>query len=185
MTGSVSHSPTLLDSLVERAKLGDEVAIERLLEQCEPALHRLAQRVCPASEADDAVQEVLWRVATRVGRLRLTGAFLVWAMRMLVRECLRLRRRASRYLFGAVEVATVWDNVTLDLTRALSSLDATSREVVIQRDLLGRTASETAMLMGASVESTKSRLRRAREQLRVFLEPRVRASVGSSTDEAG
>lgn len=173
MTGSLNHTAEPLEPIVERAKLGDEAAIERLLEQCEPALHRLAQRVCPASEVDDAVQEVLWRVASRVGRLRLTGAFLVWAMRMLVRECLRLKRRASRYVFGSVEVATVSDNVTFDLTRALSSLDATSREVVIQRDLLGRTAGETALIMGASVESTKSRLRRARAQLRAFLDPAV------------
>jgi DNA-directed RNA polymerase specialized sigma24 family protein len=103
---------------------------------------------------------------------------------MLVRECLRLKRQTLRYVFGSVEMATVSDHTTLDLSRALSSLDMTSREVVIQRDLLGHTASETALIMDASVESTKSRLRRARAQLRAFLDPSARAPADDSNDEA-
>lgn len=162
----MSSEPPDLESLVHHAKEGDEAALEQLLEHCKPGLERLAARTCPPADAEDAVQEVLIRVSSSIGALRLAGAFTTWALRMVVRECLQLKRRAARWVFGeAVGTTTTMPDVS-DLQRGLQKLNAPAREILLHRDLLGRTAKETAAVLGISVESAKSRLRRARHALR-------------------
>lgn len=142
-------------------------ALELLLRECEPAMARLAARVCPARDAEDAVQEVLLRMSDQIGGLRMAGAFLSWGMKMVVRECLALKRRALRWAFVDVEKHTETTPVDrLELQRALASLSEKSREILLHRDLLERTAPETAQFLQITVESAKSRLRRAREELR-------------------
>ena len=184
MTSSPANE---LHTLVQQAKAGDTAAVERLLIECQPALQRLARRTCPPADAEDAVQEVLLRITGAIGGLRLAGAFLVWSMRMLVRECLRFKRRAARYVLGLPEptpsqpaaLATTLarsapntsaayqeEMVRRDLVIALGALTAGAREILLHRDVLGRTGPETASLLGISLESAKSRLRRARTELR-------------------
>jgi len=157
---------TSLSELVRRAQEGDRAALERLLSESEPAMRRLAGRVCPAGDAEDAVQEVLWRVSDQVGTLRVSAAFLGWSMKMLVRECLKFKRRAVRWVLTEEEPTTMPEPLQRDLVRALSSLSKKSREVLLERDVLGYTARETAERLDLSVESVKSRLRRARSELK-------------------
>src|SRR5688572_18295467 len=85
-----------LEELVASAQGGDSIAMQRLLTECEPALRRLAQKVCPPGDASDAVQEVLWRVTSHIGALRMAAAFMTWSLRMVIRECQRLHRHAMR-----------------------------------------------------------------------------------------
>lgn len=58
----------------------------------------------------------------------------------------------------------------LDLMRALQQLDPSSREVLLQRDLLHRTAKEVGLLLNVSEDRVKSRHRRARQSLRAALD---------------
>lgn len=59
------------------------------------------------------------------------------------------------------------------LDKALANLDPTSREVLLLRDVEGLTASEAAEVLGVSIDALKSRLHRARSELRARLEPYV------------
>jgi RNA polymerase sigma-70 factor (ECF subfamily) len=140
-----------------------------LLRASEPALQRLAARVCLAADAEDAVQEVLWRASSRIGALRVAAAFLGWAQRMVLYECLRLKRRVERLVFASVEIPQAEVVPSPEVMRAFAQLNLEARDILVHREILGHSAAEAAALLGISVESSKSRLRRARAQLRAVL----------------
>jgi len=163
-----------LSSWVSRAQAGDAQALEVILRHSEPAMQRLARRVCPSADASDAVQEVLFRATRQVGSLRVGAAFVGWSMKMLVRECLHLKIKAARWLLqgeiGETAVDPNGRSVTdvLHWAQLLAGLSEKSREILIHHEILGNTVLEASELLGISEESAKSRLRRARVELRVL-----------------
>jgi RNA polymerase sigma-70 factor (ECF subfamily) len=66
------------------------------------------------------------------------------------------------------------------LDRAIASLDPTSREVLVLRDVEGLTAPEVAEVLGVTVDAVKSRLHRARAEVRAQLEPHLPLAERSS-----
>jgi RNA polymerase sigma factor (sigma-70 family) len=160
-----------LEPLVEKAQKGDAAALERLLVACEPAMQRLARRYCPAGEAEDAVQEILLRASEEIGALRVAKSFVSWSLRMLVRECFRFHRRAVRWVLRDDEepVSASAVELRLELVRGLAQLSDHSRSILVEHELLGHTKEESAERLGISLESAKSRLRRARSELREAL----------------
>jgi RNA polymerase sigma factor (sigma-70 family) len=170
-----------VEELVARAQQGDRAAIEQLLARSRPALERLARKYCPSADAEDALQEVLLRSTTRLGALKVGAAFVGWSMKMLVRECFRLKRRAARWVgLLDAEVPAPSNVELLELTDLLSTLSAISREILIEREILGRSAAEAAVLLDISEGSAKSRLRRARVELRAAAQGRKPSDTSPS-----
>ena len=160
--------------LIEAARQGDPHALGELLQVCQPDLKRFARRTCSNSEdAEDAVQAALWQLHRRVGGLRTVATFASWLFRIVERECFRLYRRMTRAeSLEALEshempqAAAVPTDLRLDLVRAMQALNPPYREVLILRDVHELTAPEVAEQLGLSVEAVKSRLHRARSQVR-------------------
>ena len=160
--------------LVEAARRGEHGAVLALLEACQPDLRRFARRTCSTTEdAEDAVQMALWQLYRRVGALRTAAALAGWLFRIVERACLRLfrGRAATRSLDATdeadrVEAPTVPLDLRIDLARAIESLPAPYRVVLILRDVHECTAPEVAEQLGISVDAVKSRLHRARTMMR-------------------
>jgi RNA polymerase sigma factor (sigma-70 family) len=156
-----------IEELAVLAQLGDRAALEQLLAGSQPALRRLAHKYCPSADAEDALQEVLLQSATQLGALRVGAAFVGWSMKMLVRECFRLKRRAARWIGLLGEEQPAPSHIeALELADLLARLSRTSREILMEREIFGRSAAEAAVILDISEESAKSRLRRARLELR-------------------
>ena len=166
--------PRVQADLIEAARLGNSGAISALLTACQPDLKRFARRTCATSEdAEDAVQIALWQLYRKVGLLRCAATFTTWIFRIVERECFRLYRRArgtepldevlEHDLPQAPQVPT---DLKLDLVRALERLTPPYREVLLLRDVHELTAPEVAAQLGLSLEAVKSRLHRARTQVR-------------------
>lgn len=169
-------------SLVERACAGDPAAVSKLLAVCQPDLRRFARRTCGSTEdAEDAVQVALWQLYRKIGMLRTVEAFTSWLFRIVERECFRMRRRMFGARVGAApmtplpnEAAVVEElpadpipvDLRLDLTAAIAALPEPARVVLILRDVHQLTAPEVAAQLGLSVDAVKSRLHRARAQVR-------------------
>jgi len=174
-----------IDDLATRAQLGDRVALEQLLAGSQPALRRLAHKYCPSADAEDALQEVLLQSAAQLGALRVGAAFVGWSMKMLVRECFRLKRRAARWVgLDGEEHASPSGIQALELADLLARLSRTSREILMEREIFGRTAAEAAAVLEISEESAKSRLRRARLELRAAAKGRRPPETGPSAPGA-
>jgi RNA polymerase sigma factor (sigma-70 family) len=83
--------------LAARAVDGDKAALEEVVRLLQDPLYRLALRMTwrPA-DAEDATQEILIRVVTRLASWRGEAELLTWAYRIGVNYLLNLRRKTPR-----------------------------------------------------------------------------------------
>ena len=170
MALSEIHWPVL-----DAAHGGDPAALAQLLRLCQPDIRRYARRSCLISDVDDAVQEALLVLSRRLHSVRMLAAFSGWLFKVVQRECRRLGRLALNYDPYDEERAEQWlaaqDTAGLrtDLVRALESLPAGYREVILLRDFEELSVVEMAQQLELSVPAAKSRLHRARQMAREYL----------------
>jgi DNA-directed RNA polymerase specialized sigma24 family protein len=159
------------------AQAGDPAALERLLRELQPDIRRYARRQCHRSSViDDVVQEALIVLYRRVGTVRDPLALGGWVLRMVTRLCmlpvLGVLRGAEALTDGheAEHFARMPPHeLRHDLVRALESLPAIYREVLLLRDMEQLTIGEAADRLQLTREAVKSRLHRARGLVREYL----------------
>lgn len=84
--------------LFAAAQAGDRAALERLLAQLQPDIHRYARFQCYASSSiEDVVQEALIVVYRRVGGIRSPAALGAWLVRVVAKSLVRRARAAVRH----------------------------------------------------------------------------------------
>ena len=162
--------------LLDRAQAGDPTALDDLLARHRNTVFRYGLRVCRSTEdAEDAVQETLWAAARYIRTFRRSAALTTWLFTIVRNKCHRLLRHEHPHddladLFPemqtSVEEQVASREIQRILARALSRLEPNHREVILLRDVEGFTAPEAAHQLGITVQALKSRLHRAREQLR-------------------
>lgn len=171
-------------ALVERVRDGDRGALDALLARHAPTVMRFALKMCrEVSDAEDVLQETLAAAARGLGDLRGEAALSTWLYTVARSFCIKKRRRGKHAPSELVSLASPEGEaiasrdaapdeaarrreVAIALDAAMDTLDDASREVVVLRDVEGLSASETAAVTGTSVDAVKSRLHRARAQLR-------------------
>jgi RNA polymerase sigma-70 factor (ECF subfamily) len=169
------------DLAIQRAKSGDEQALEGLYRAYEGTVYSLARRMCRTEEdAEDVLQETFFEVCRSIPRFRGTegGSLTAWIKRIAASKAL-IKLRAGRYRdadsledeAGEVIAGPQDPDVGLqmDLEAALARLSDTSRAVVWMHDVEGYTHEEIAELMGKTVSFSKSQLARAHMRLKRML----------------
>lgn len=173
-------SPTSMNSaseeLLSSAKAGDLAALSQLIQMHRYGLYRYGLRVCRTTEdAEDALQETLWAVTRAIKMFRGSATSIVsWMFTIIRRECFRLieRHRPSQLDLDSNDESSSPEDELLKrrrvdlLSAALCELEPVHREVILLRDIQELTAPEAALKLGISVEAMKSRLHRARINLR-------------------
>ena len=161
---------------LDAARLGDRLALERVLTRSRQNLRRYAEQHCVINDVEDAVQESLFTVSRRLADLRQLECFASWLFRIVKRECNRLKRglRAMMHepITDDLQIATCAQSPDLarDLAAALESLPAHYREIILLRDLEGRSIGEISEQLRLSREAAKARLHRARALAREYLQ---------------
>ena len=178
------------DELLRAVESGDDAALSALLERHAGAVYRFGLKMCgnPA-DAQDVVQETLLAAAQGLRTFRGDASLSTWLYTVARSFCVK-KRRTSKFAPRALE--SLEDNPALaqvaatspgpermaqdrELTQVLEEqlgkLEPSHREVLLLRDVEGFTAPEVASILGVSVDAVKSRLHRARAQLRQQLEP--------------
>jgi RNA polymerase sigma factor (sigma-70 family) len=88
------HDDLSLDELARRAAEGDREALSALVGGLQHLRYRLALRFLGhPDDAQDACQEILVRILTRLGSLEGRSKFTTWASTVAGRSLLRTRRR--------------------------------------------------------------------------------------------
>jgi len=182
------------EDLLFAAQQGDREVLNRLLAKNRERVYRYGLRVCRTSEdAEDAVQQTLWAVTRSIHAFRRAAAMSTWLFTIVRNYCLRLVGRERFYADLDVAVPSlsdsrpsaenelVSDELREILAKALSRLTPLHREVILFRDIEGLSAPEAAAALGISVAALKSRLHRAREELRA--EVRRLAPPGVASDD--
>jgi len=170
------------EDLVQRGAEGDRAAFEELVERHGSALFSFAARACgSARDAEDAVQDSLLAAWRHANTFRGEASARSWLFSVLLHACHRGRRRRAGEpehhatieeaaslaadLPDAVERAASGEASAM-LERALSMLSHDSREILLLRDIEGLSGPETAAALGLSLAAMKSRLHRARIELK-------------------
>ena len=167
---------TISSNLFEAARLGDPQAIARLLETAHPDIRRYARATCRSSaDAEDAAQEALWILSRHVGTIRSLLAFSAWLFSVVRRECLRLARKAGlapsidESQAEAALLSRPEADLRLDVAAAFEALPLHYRDVALMRDVKEMTIDEIAEALGATRQTVKARLHRARTLMREYL----------------
>ena len=170
------NAAVLSSNLFEAARLGDPKAIASLLATAQPDIRRYARATCRSSaDAEDAAQEALWILSRHVGTIRSLLALSAWLFSVVRRECLRLARRAG--LTPAVDESEAEEallarpeaDLRLDVAAAFEALPPHYRDVALMRDIREMTIDEIAEALGATRQTVKARLHRARALMREYL----------------
>jgi len=176
-------------ALAERAKAGDTAACELLVKQYERQIFRTAQHITQNREdAEDITQDVFFKAFTKLDQFQGNSKFSTWLVRIAVNESLmRLRKRkTSKTVSMDQDVETDEGSIPRDfaewrpnpeqnysqselaeiLRKTIAGLPPGFRTVFTLRDIENLSTEETAEALGLSVPAVKSRLLRARLQLR-------------------
>jgi RNA polymerase sigma-70 factor (ECF subfamily) len=167
-------------ALVAQAREGDAASFSELVRRYEGKIFRLAQHVTQNREdAEDVLQETFMKAYEHLDQFQGNSKFYTWIVRIAVNQALmKLRRRKtdkSVSLDEAIDTGedtvvreiAAWDeDLGTILDTAVQSLDPPYRSVFMLRDVDELSTEETAETLGLSVPAVKSRLLRARLQLR-------------------
>jgi RNA polymerase sigma-70 factor (ECF subfamily) len=175
--------------LVAQAREGDTRAFGDLVRRYEGKIFRLANHITQNREdAEDVLQETFMKAYEHLEQFKGDSKFYTWIVRIAVNQALmKLRRRKTdKSVSLDEEIDTGEDTVVREIaawgedpeeqfTReelgeildgAVQSLDPPYRSVFVLRDVEDLSTEETAEALGLSVPAVKSRLLRARLQLR-------------------
>ncbi len=175
--------------LVNLAKGGDVHAFETLVKQYDRQVFRIAQHITQNREdAEDVVQDAFLKAYEKLNQFQGNSKFYTWLVRIAVNESLmRLRkRRTGRMVSIDEDVETEEGSMPRELQdwgpspeqqygqselaeilkKTVNGLPPGFRVVFVLRDVEGLSTEETAETLGLSIPAVKSRLLRARLQLR-------------------
>ena len=185
-------SPIEIDdeaAIVAQARLGDAKAFSELLRRYEGKIFRLALHITQNREdAEDVLQEAFLKAYEHLDQFKGQSKFYTWVVRIAVNQALmKLRKRKSDRSVSldetidtgedtvAREIAA-WDEnpeqqysreeINEILSSAIDGLAPIYRAVFVLRDVDDLSTEETAEALELSVPAVKSRLLRARLQLR-------------------
>ncbi len=176
-------------TLVAQTRDGDTHAFSELVKRYEGKVFRLAHHVTQNREdAEDVLQETFLKAYEHLDQFRGDSKFYTWIVRIAVNQALmKLRRRKSDNAVSIDEtIDTGEDNLVREiaawdenaeqrysreeigeiLNSAVQSLEPLYRSVFVLRDIEDLSTEETAEALDLSVPAVKSRLLRARLQLR-------------------
>ena len=178
-----------LELLVQRSREGDRSALEGLLMHVRPPIYKLAQRfLMNPADAEDAAQDILLKLVTRLSQFDGHSRFMTWAYKVASNHLLDEKRRKVVHTmsfdeFGAdladgqrdpeediahtnIMLAEVRIGCTLAL---LQCLKPEARMTYILGEILELDHTEAARVQEISEAAYRQRLSRARTAITQFM----------------
>lgn len=167
---------------------------ERLVRRHKDAVYRQMVRVCGNyDDAEDVLVQALLSAYKALPDLKDEGAFQGWLAVIGRRVCGRIKKREalkpvlSLSGFGdedleapapdpGVDTMTEQQELSRCVKAAIADLPEKLRQVYVMREIQGQSAEATAKSLGIGIAATKSRLHRARDQVRQHLDSSICAA---------
>jgi RNA polymerase sigma-70 factor (ECF subfamily) len=191
MTAAVDYEGITDQGLAALAGQGDRLAFRGIMKRCNQRLFRIARAVVGGDdEAEDVLQAAYLSAFAKIAQFRGDSSLLTWLAAITLNEARgRLRQRRPTLEFsmldhiadrivpfpGAVDTADPEAEagraqIRVLLEDAIDSLSSDFRIVFILREIEGCSIEDTATQLGIPQATVKTRLFRARRQLRRALE---------------
>ena len=192
------------NALAARVQGGDREAFRHIMKRCNQRLFRAARAVVGSdNEAEDVVQEAYVDAYAKIGGFRGESALLTWLTRIVLNEAYgRLRQRHANVDVEQIDAAQLEpgnviafpttptnsdpaaalarDQMRRLLEQAIDALPEPFRVVYILREIEECSVEDTATALGLRPETVKTRLFRARRQLRDALHDTLANSLGDA-----
>ena len=187
-------------ALIERVAAGDTGAFYELVSPCERALFLAARGILGNdADAEEIAQEAVLKAFSSLRRFRRESKFCTWVIQIALNEARMRLRKQRRTLYESLDQPrgededdyvprdfADWREIPLEalqrkelregLNRAIASLAPKYREVLVLRDIENLSIAETARALSITEVSVKTRLLRARLQVRDALAPGIDGS---------
>ncbi len=187
-------------TLVERTRTGDMQAFGALVAKYQDRMFNMVYRMCGRREdAEELAQEAFLKALEKITQFRSQSSFYTWLFRIAANLVISHRRRSGRIRFHTLDpsdgegesqagvltaqmaarrekspaAAVASAETQLMVTAALEELDDEMRLVVLLRDGEDMEYAEIADVLNTPVGTVKSRLHRARNELREKLKDLV------------
>jgi len=183
-----AHSADEIDDLAHRAQDGDADALDELLRAVRPRALNVCRGVLPYSpDAEDACQEALINVATKIGSWNGRGRFTTWMHVVCVNSARSTYRRMKNQAVpadptdaastGAMQrpdprTTSVIAGTRLDLLEAMETLERDHPQYVeplLLRDVYEMPYDEIAGLLGIPLGTVKAQIHHGRKLVRPML----------------
>ncbi len=179
----LSFNDANIQSLIEKAKKGDEGAFCSLVRDLEPYVYNLALRLMNGNrqDAEDMAQEAFLRVYKALPGYKENSSLKTWTLHICKNVCLdEIRKRKVR--INPVDDIPETKADTTDvqeeiisaerrknLIKAINSLDERAKLLIVMRDINGLSYDEIGQALYMNIGTVKSSLNRARKRLRKIL----------------
>jgi RNA polymerase sigma factor (sigma-70 family) len=194
-------SPIVIEELARQALAGDREALDTMIRALQPDVYGLALRMLwNREDAEDATQEILVRIVTRLSQFGFRSRLKTWAYRLAVNYILDVKKSAmerlnlsfERFADGLVEgrepvsasdteQSLLIDEVKVGCSLAmLQCLDRPHRLAFVLGDIMEVSGPEAAEILEIDPALFRKRLQLAREAVLRF----TRAHCGLVSDEA-
>jgi len=174
--------------LVQLCQSGDQRAFGELIRRHQASAMKVALSILRDKlDAEDEVQNAFWKAYQHINQFQQDAKFSTWLTRIVVNQCLMKLRQARRVKFAYLDDAQPGEEIlTFELKdfrqspeQQLGQTEVAQvlrheirrtppllRNVFLLRDVENRPMPEVAEQLGISVAAAKSRLLRARAELR-------------------
>ncbi len=194
--------------VIQRVLSGQDDAFRELVYPYEHAVFMAAQAILKnEADAEDAAQEAVLKAFTNLAKFRGDSKFCTWLIRIATNEALmKLRKERRQKLHDSLDEQREdeegdyiprdfadWREIPSEalqkkelrqaLSRALASLTPKHKEVFVLRDVQHFSIAETAKMLSIRESAVKTRLMRARLQMRDALAPGVDGSWSTGRRE--
>ena len=193
----VEQSGTTERLLIPRIIAGERELFHELIRPYERGAFVLAYSILRNHEdAEEAVQQAMLNIFSRLAQLEDVEKFKQWAMRVVENEAKMFRRKRRQNLYESIDTSNSepgeektfrprqfadWRELPSDIVeqaevrsaiwKALGELPDIYREVFVLRDMQHLDVAETAQVLGIGQPAVKTRLHRARLMMRESLTP--------------
>ena len=190
-TRAVSQMGNVLEQgLIRRVQAGDAEAFYELVRPYERAVFLSAVAIVKNdADAEEVAQEAVLKAFKALGRFRQEAKFSTWLIQITINEAKMKLRKDKRHLYESIEQGQEndegdytpkdfadWREIPSQalerrelreaLSKALHSLPEKYRTILMLRDVNHLSITETAQILGLSEANVKTRLSRARLQMR-------------------
>ena len=183
-------------ALITRVRSGDHEAFYELVRPHERGIYLAALSIVHNdADAEEVIQETILKAFKAIGRFREEAKFSTWIFQIAINESRMKLRKDRRHLYDSLDEPVKgeeqgdyiprdfadWREIPSEalenarlreaLTKALASLSPKYHQVLVLRDIEHLNIAETAKVIGISEAAVKTRLLRARLQMRDALAP--------------
>ena len=174
--------------LIDRAQGGDKSAFEALVRKYQDRVYNICRYMLGPADAEDAAQDSFVKAYRNIGAFTPSPGFCAWVTRITINTCLDYKRR-PRHL-PLARISSEGDEYDLDepfsgpgpedllasrqagavVEQAILRLSEKLRASLVLHEIEGFSYEEMASALGISIGTVKSRLFRAREELKKLLD---------------